>query len=420
MNKEAGSAKTGLFYGWIMVAAGFFIATISWGVYYTYGVFFKPLIAEFGWSRAETSLVLAVHVLTYALLAPFIGYLSDRFGPWKVASVCGGLLGLGYLLAFRVHSLWELCLFYGFIGGAGMSGMYVPCISAIARWFVKRRGVVVGLVVAGVGIGTIIMPPLASHLIAVYGWRSTYIILGVVILVTIVPSALILRRDPQEMGLSAYGAAETSASVGGSAVAERGISLWKALRGWQFWTIFWMYMLVFLSLEVGMIHVVPYATDVGLSAAMAAGIISVMGATSIVGRISMGALSDRIGIRRTLAISFCCQLVMMLFLIWAKSSWSLYLFGVVFGFSYGGWVALFLPLTGEVFGLKYLGTIFGGITVAAGVGSAIGPTAAGYIFDVTDSYTLAFLIGAVVVVLALALNFLPGAGKARISIGGEP
>ena len=201
---QSPGTKPGFFYGYIVGILAFLIMMASIGSHTSFGVFFKPLLTEFGWTRAMTSGAFSLSMIVGGLLGILVGGLTDRFGPRIVLTFCGLFLGLGYLLMSQASVLWQLYLFYGIIG-IGMAGAWVPLVSTTARWFVKRRGMMTGFVVAGQGIGTLIAPPVANQLISVYGWRTSYIILGVTVFIVIVLAAQYMRRDPEQKGLVPYG-----------------------------------------------------------------------------------------------------------------------------------------------------------------------------------------------------------------------
>ena len=178
--------KQNVFYGYVFVAAALLITIISHGAQHTFGIFFKPLLEQFGWSKAATSAALSLYLVLYGLMGIFVGRLNDRFGPRMVMTVCAVILGLGYMLMSQVSTIWHLYFFYGVLIAAGMSGSWVPLISTIPRWFIRRRGLMTGIVTSGSGIGTILLSMLASVLIAKYQWRFSYLIVGAGILIILV------------------------------------------------------------------------------------------------------------------------------------------------------------------------------------------------------------------------------------------
>jgi len=396
--------KPKFFYGYIVVVAGFIVLVILNGTLYSFGVFLKPLAAEFGWTRAMTAGAYSMFMFLCGFLYIISGRLNDRFGPRVVMTASGFCLGLGYLLMSRISAIWQLYLFFGVIAAIGHSGGFVPLTSTIARWFVRRRGLMTGLVVSGIGIGTIIMPPIATRLILNYGWRTSYFIMGIVALVVIIIAAQFLRRDPGQIDQLPYGVSEAKQD---NLIAEaRGLSLREAIHTRQFW----MLCVLFLSHGVGqqavIVHIAPHATDLGISTILAANILSIIGGLSIAGRVGMGSASDRIGIKSTLIIGLTLLSVALFWLVVAKELWMLYSSAILFGVGYGAMMALVSPIVADLFGLRAHGTILGVASFAMMIGGGTGPLMAGQIFDITGSYQLGFLLSAVLSVIALVMASL--------------
>ena len=407
--------KPKLFYGYIVVAAAVLILTITQGTYYSFGVFFKPLAEDFGWTRAMTSGAFSLMVLLHGFLYIFTGRLNDTIGPRFVLTVTGFFLGLGYILLSQINTLWQLYLFYGVIVAVGMSGGYIPMLSTASRWFVKRRGLMTGIVAAGTGLGTLLVPPVANWLISEYDWRTSYMVMGIASIIVIVIAAQFLKRDPSQVGQLPYGQEEEK--VKGTNPASIGLSLKEAIRTRSFW-IFALAMASFgFCLFVIMVHIVPYATDIGISATKAASILAVIGASGIVGRVSFGGLSDRLGNKRTFIICFVLVAITLILLMIAKELWLFYLFAAVFGLAYGGWATVMAPLVADLFGLRSHGVILGSATFGATIGGAIGPIVAGSIFDVTGSYQLAFIISIILSIIGLvAATSLKPAGPKTATV----
>lgn len=378
---------------------------------YSFGVFLKPIAAEFGWMRATTSGAYSMGVFALGIFFIVTGRLSDRFGPRIVTTACAFLLVLGLLLMSRLSTLWQLYLFWG-VAIMGMSGGFVPMMSTVARWFVKRRGFMTGIVVSGVGVGIAIMPPVASWLISSYGWRTALAVIGVIGFVVIILAAQFLKRDPGKIGQLPYGdnEAEPARSVPGAG----GLSFKETIRTGQFWKVWVMYLFFGACLHTTMLHIVPHATDLGIYAVSAANILAVIGGLNVAGRIGMGSLSDRVTIRSSLIIGFALLSVALLWLQLATELWGLYLFAVIVGFGIGGLVALESPLTAELFGLRAHGAILGVIVFGATTGGAIGSLLAGYLFDISGSYYLAFLIYAVLAIAGIILASLLRPGRQKV------
>jgi len=398
------NVKPKFFYGYIVVLAAFVIMVVVFGTVYTFGVFFKPLSAEFGWTRTVTSGAYSLKVLLGSFLGIVAGRVNDKVGPRLLVTVCGFFLGLGYLLMSQIGAIWHLYLFLGVMVAIGTSGAYVPMVSTIARWFVKQRGFMTGIVVSGIGFGTLIMPPVATWLISAYGWRIAYIVIGSIALVLIILAAQFLRRDPSQMGQLPYGVDEVNGE--GLNLEAKGLSLQEAIHTRQLWMACVMFFCFGFGLQAIMVHVVPHATDLGISAISAANILAIIGGAGIVGRVMMGSAGDRIGNRVAITICFVLLSATLFWLIAAKEVWMFYLFAAIFGFAYGGVISLQSPTVAELFGLSSHGVILGVTAFGMSLGEAISPLLAGKIFDVAGSYDPAFLICATLSIIAIALAIL--------------
>ena len=401
---QPSSDTSGIFYGYVIVAAALIIMLSMFGTRYAFGVFLKPVLNEFGWSRAMTTGAFSISMFVEGLLGIVMGGLNDRFGPRKILTFSGLLFGIGCLLMARISSAWQLYLFYGVIMGIGMSGVWVPVLSTVARWFIRRRGMMSGIVLTGTGLGALIAPPLANWLISRYDWRTSYIINGIVILVVVISAAQFLRRDPSLMGLLPYGM--NAGGKNNSNSVNEGLTFIEAVHTRQFYILLVMLFSLGVCMFTLMIHIVPNATDLGIPPASAAKILSVLGAMAVIGRLVLGSASDKIGPRNVFIIGFILMSVSLFFLIPMTAIGPLFLFAVVFGFGQGGMGASESPLIAWIFGLRSHGVIFGVIGFCLTIGAAVGPFLAGYIFDNTGSYKLAFAFCAVIGLVGLICSFL--------------
>jgi MFS family permease len=401
------------FYGYIIVAAGFLIMTIMWGTYYSFGIFFEPVLKEFGWTRAATSGAFSLSLVLTGFFAIVMGRLNDRFGPRKVITACALLLGAGYILMSQISALWELYLFYGLILGIGLGGAFVPVASTISRWFIRRRSLMTGITASGIGVGTFLMPPIANWLISSYGWRTSYIIIGAVAAVLIIIAAQFLRRDPEKMGLKPYGENEVGQENSGLRVA--GFSMHEAISTRQYWICTVALFCAWFSICIIIAHIVIHAIGLEISPASAANTLAILGVGGILGRIIMGGAGDRIGNRAAIITSFVLMTLALLWLLIAKEAWMLYLFSILFGFAYGAVSTLESPMIAELFGLGSHGLIFGVIFFSDSVGGAIGVVLAGRIFDIIGSYQPAFLTCVALSLVSISLFlFLRPISKAKL------
>ncbi len=392
MSQQTEVKEPRFFYGYLVVALAFIIQAVLGGSLYTFSVFFEPLSTEFEWTRAVTSGAFSLYMILHGFLYIFTGKLNDRFGTRIVMTGCGLFMGVGYMLMSQISTVWHFYLFYGVIIAIGMSGGFVPMMSTLTRWFVnhKRRGLMLGIALAGGGFGTMIMPPLASWLISSYGWRTSYQIIGVMVLVIIITAAQFIRRAPGQTEQTRTGNEATAGS--GGAIQPRGLSLPQAVRTRQFWLISSSYFGFGLVLQAIMVHIILHATGLGISTATAANIFIAIGALSITGRIIMGSVSDRLGNKVILIICFSLMTAAVAWLLVADQAWMLFVFAVGFGFAYGGLVAVQSPLVADLFGMTSHGVILGVIVSIITLGAGVGPVMAGGIFDATGRYFPAFLI----------------------------
>jgi MFS family permease len=413
MRREIDS-KPGMFYGYTVVAVASFSMALIFSVHYAFGVFFKPLANDFGWTRAMTSGAFSLVWIVQGLLSIVMGGLNDKFGPRAVLTGCGVLIGSGYLLMSQITSIWQLYLFYGVIVGAGLGGVFVPLTSTTARWFLARRGLMTGIVAAGVGIGAFVGPPIASRLITVYDWRHSYMILGTIILVGVVVSAQFLRRDPAQMGMRPYGQTER---LGDLKVQFGGLSMKDALYSKEFWIVSIVFFCYGFTLSAILLHLGPHATDVGISPGNAANILASLGAGSILGKILLGGFADKIGDKKIYIISFLLMSISSFALIPVVHLPVFYLLATLFGFAYGGLATAHSPLVAWLFGMKQHGLIFGLCFNGWTLGCALGPIIAGYIYDRTHNYLVAFVVCGSIAAVGLILTILLSPASPMTQLG---
>ncbi len=398
------------FYGYIVAAAGFGIWLIGWGTYTPcFSVFFKPLLAEFGWSRAETSLAYSLSFLVQAGLAIVMGWLTDRLGPRIVVTVLGSFLGVCYLLMSQVSALWQFQINYALVGGIGVSTLTVPVMVTVSRWFIKKRGLMIGIVQAGNGVGGFIFPPFAGWLILAYGWRSAYFVFGIVAFAGIIIAGLFLKRDPRAIGQSPDGErafVKVEEKYSNPGLKEAGVSFREAIRTRTLWMIAGIYFSFGFCRSTFLAHIPAHVQDLGFSLADGANVLAVITGSSMFSRIGMGRLADRIGNQKAFMISFAATTISLLWGLVANDLWKLYLFAFAFGVGWGNQAVLRFSLTSEVFGIAALGLVMGILGVAESVAATIGSYFAGYIFDVFGSYQPVFWLGMGISSIGILLAWL--------------
>ncbi|MDP6347805.1 MAG: MFS transporter, partial [Dehalococcoidia bacterium] len=352
------------FYGWVIVGAGLVVWILEPGMYVSFGIFFKPVSAEMGWSRAMVAGASSLTMIMIGILAPFSGALSDRYGPGRLVMASGVLTGLAYALLSRTEALWQFYAFYILVG-VGMGICFAPVAATIVRWFEKNRGLALGLATAGAGIGGMVFPPLTHQLISMWGWRSTYLFLGISMGAVVLAVGTLMRSSPQEMGLLPYGAKEAQPEVGvgrspaGNPGLGTGLSLRQAVGKAAFWIVFLGSTAAVFSFSLVNVHLVPYATDRGITPATAALAMAMLGFGNSLGRLGLGALSDRTGRKRMFFTVLAVSGIAMFSLIIAREGWAFYLFALVFGLACGGAHTNWMALPGELFGLKSIGALTG-------------------------------------------------------------
>jgi MFS family permease len=396
------------FYGWVVAGVAFLVMVVCFGVQYSFGIFFKPLIAEFGWNRAETSGIFSVYMVTRGCFSILMGFFCDKYGPRRTVAIGGISLGLGLLLTSRADAIWQLYILYSTMGGLGAASFYAPLLSTLSKWFVKKRGLVFGVFTSGIGVGAVIFSPLAELLISTYNWRTSYIILGVTMLVVTITAALLVRQSPEEMGLWPNGGkphSDPNRELDRQSRGERGFSLGRAMRTAPFWVIFMVETINYIITVTPMVHIVAFATDCGISSMTAASFLAIIGGFSIVGRLVVGAISDRMGTRYLLPITFIIMAVMLFSLTLSRNLMMFYIFSIIFGFAYGGSVPLIPAITANYFGLASMGAILGAIMFGGVVGGGLGPLMAGQIYDSTKSYNFAFSALGILAMIGALLPF---------------
>ncbi|MBN2061675.1 MAG: MFS transporter [Deltaproteobacteria bacterium] len=394
--------RTRYFYGYNIVAVSFLIQAICIGAFVTYGVFFKEFQDEFGWSRAMISGASSVAILMLGAMTILAGRLNDMIGPRSLTLSAGIFLGMGYFLMSFIQKPCQLFLLYGVVIGAGFSPVEIVTLSTIARWFTRRRGMMSGIVKVGTGFGQLFIPLIATSLIAVYGWRHSYMIMGVALLIILLIFSGVLKRDPHGMGLMPDN--ETD-KINGSILVppDLGVTLKTAVRTKQLWLLCMSWFAILFSLMTILVHIVPHALDLGMTNTTAAGVLSTIGGISMVGRFCMGTLSDKIGSKRAAIISAFLLLSAFIWLQVARNAWMLFFFAAANGFAHGALYTLNSLLIADLFGTRSHGVLFGIVWFSGHAGGAIGPLLAGQVFDVTGSYRITFLILAAAVGLGLLL-----------------
>ena len=374
---------------------------------YSFSVFFKPLAEYFNWDRATVSLVYSISLVMRGGISIGTGWLADRYGAKKLMVFCGIMIGLGLILSSQVNALWQLLISYSLIEAIGLSGTFGITTAVTSRWFTRNRGLALGLVSSGVGIGTLLMVPGAERLIQALEWPRAFIVFGVICGLVVIIGAFFLKSPPAD---------KPSASVSSIPAAGQNIqkavssgphlSLREAIVNPRMILVIMIFCLIFFCTQMVMVHLVNYATDLGIDPLVAASLVSIIGVVSIAGRLVMGSGSDRLGMHNIMIMVCALIFVSLVCLIFTSQLWAFYFFAVFFGFAYGGEVPQIPLLVGSIGGTRTLATLIGLTLFLGNVGGALGPWVAGKMFDLSGHYQWAFTIGASAAFLAIVMAVL--------------
>ncbi len=378
------------FRGWRVVAGAFAVTFVGFGSAYTFSAFVEALQHDFGASRGSVALVFSLAGFLYFGLGVVSGPLADRWGSRRLAVIGMLLTGTGLAAASAAQSLAQVYLAYGLGVGLGVGCAYVPALGAVQRWFVQRRGLASGLAVSGIGVGTLAMPPLASALIDAVGWRDAYLALGALAAVAGAGMALLIEDNPRAPPATAAGA-----------------TIREAVRTRAFACLYAACLIGSFGAFVPFVHLVPYALDHGVTPASAVLLLGAIGVGSTAGRFFLGDVADRMGRDAALLAMFMGMALALAIWAVAAGPWSLAAFALLYGVFYGGWVAILPAVVMDRFGGRHVSGIIGVLYTSVAFGTLIGPTAAGFAFDLSHSYTLPILASIIANLAAAAILAAP-------------
>lgn len=406
-------APSRYFYGWNMVVASFFIVFALWGAYYGFSVFFKSMTHEFNWTRAQTSGAMTISLLIGGLTAPIAGRLIDRYGSRLIMAICAFLAGAGYIMLSTVSSLWQYYLWYGVVIGLAMSASYVVPAATVNHWFIKKRGLALGLVFSAFGVGQMVVPPLATQLLNIFNWRISYIFIGASVFILTLISTLFLKDFPRDKGLMPDGEVKSTER---DKIAAWGLTFIEAIRTPGYWLLVAVWFVFAIPTYIIGVHLIPYATDVKIDPMKAATIFTVIGSFNIAGRIVFGHLCDKWGNKPIVFISFAAVFSAMLIMIGARDLWPFYLAGALYGTFYSAVDIAIIKVTGDFFGNRSIGAIMGTTGLAWRMGAAGGTMVAGVIFDITRSYSNAFALAALSMLVSFIVSFFLFRHKPKMEV----
>jgi MFS family permease len=392
------SKRPRIFYGWVLVAVSFLIMGVSTAaVYYSFGIFFQPMAAELGWPRGATATAFSIMIVVLGAIAPLVAALINRWGVRSVLGLGSILLVASILLMSIITQVWHLYLVYGVLVGIGMgSARFLTITTLINFWFIRRKALAIGIVMAGIGPATLVLAPVASHLIGIMGWRACWLVLAAIVFLLMSLPALILVRDkPEDIGELPDGAVTStptraSPSTSQADTAPRDWETKAALRTPTLWLFAVFTCSSFFAVNMLAVHQVAHLTDLGVPELAAAGALGMMVGTGALARVLGGLIGDRFDLRRVAAAACAMEVVAIVVLMNARTMPLIYAYVMVFGLA-SGWLGILPPaLIGAYYGRKNYAPIFAAIFLVSTIVGAAGPMLAGFIFDATASYLIPF------------------------------
>ncbi len=397
-----------LYYGWVIIGVSFFTLFFTLGTRFSFGVFYVAILKDYGWGRGETAGAFSLALVIHALFATVTGTLIDRFGPRTLFPLGATLLALGLVAASRITSIWHLYLFFGVIMAIGINTLsYAPHMSLIPKWFIRKRGLAAGLVLAGIGVGTMVMAPLIQFIIDIMGWRSALLILAGIVLGVVVPITLLFqRRSPEDVGQFPDGILPSSGgslsiqpeefreNPGSPNVTEQW-TVRTALCTTAFWWIGLVNFCVGFTINMLVVHQAAHVVDAGYTTSLAALLVGLVGLLRSGGGVLFGLLSDRMGREIGYTLGGSAALLGVLFFLLVRdtaSPWMLYAFVILFGLGSGSTGPIHAATTSDLFPGNSLGRILGTLAIGWGIGGALGSYLGGYFYDHLGSYGFPFIL----------------------------
>ena len=397
-------------YGWVVVAVSATVNLLAWSVRSTFAAFYVALLGEFAWRRGDAALGYSLSWLLLLVFSPLAGWLYDRWGARLLVPAGGLLLGMALALTGRVTTLWQYYLAFGVLGGAGIACIQVPAAAIVGRWFVGSRGAAMGVISAGASASAIIFYPVNTYLIVVFGWRTALAIFGLVVAIVTIPLAAFLYRDPPETGKG-----RGVRAVDATPMAAPDWTFGQALRSVPFWAVFAMWGFGVIGYQIVTTHQVAHALEHGFSAVTLGWVFGLGGACTVAGNVVGGALSDRWGREWVFALGSAIGITGIACLGWLDGPEDLVLLlgYVVAGVGFGMRISLLAAIPADLFAGRHLGVILGAAQGGGGLGGFIGPFLGGWLFDVTGSYRIAFVVAALAIAASGVAAWVAAPRRAR-------
>ena len=399
-----------IYWGWFVVGGGFISLMLSYGSRYSFGVFVKPMVTDYQWPMTIISLGASINLAAYSFMSILTGKLLDHIAP-KWILTCGALMAaVGFVITSQVKTPLGFYLAYGLLVGAGFSGCGLVVTGAsVGKWFVRKKGLAMGVSSMGIGVGTIVMAPLANHIVMQYGWQNGFLSIAVLIFVVGigVSQFVMSKKGPEELGLLPDGDPcddSNQCNKEESGLDEAG-SIMSVLKSKGFQILAICNLLACIVVMMVFVHQIAYAVDNQIDKVQAAAAVGVLGIFGSIGKFFFGWFGDKIrDAKYSASLGFFMMSMGLFILYYAQTAFLLYLFAIVFGFGYGSMAPMMPYLVSELFGRRLLGTIYGWLTFfSAGIGGSIGPVLGGFIYDHSGSYALGWLLCFIMLLISTIL-----------------
>ena len=407
MPPEKTRPKIHLFYGWYVLAAGFVILFFNAGARFSIGVMFKPMIGEFGWSRAAMSLGFFLYMTFFALSLTVIGRVYDRYGPKWVIVISTLFLSVGYMSISVINSLWQFYICYGFLAAIGLGGTSLSLVAVvISKWFEKGRGLATSLALSGSCLGHFVLVPVITIVVLRAGWRPAHFFLGLVMLIlNIVLALVVIKGDPHHLGFKPLGFGsgdkeKESGDQNSTGVNAEDLGLREAMRTFSYWLYFVVMFICGSGDFLVATHLIPLVTDHGISATTAGNMLAWYGLMSLGGILIAGPASDLIGTRIPIAITFVMRVFLFLMILKYQNLASFYILALAFGFTHLVTAPLTPILLGRLYGFSHIGLLSGFVFTIHYLAGGFWAYVGGLIFDQTGSYRWAFILSAIMALIA--------------------
>ena len=390
-------------YQWMIIASCFVMLALGSSINFNFGIFLKPLSDEFGWARSSVSAGFSIFMITGSASAILAGAMADKFGTRRIVIAGTLMITLAMILASRLESIWEFYLLIGVVSGLGRSAFNTPILTFIQRAFTQNRGLATGLAGAGGGLGILMTAPILGHIIASYGWRVSYIVMGSAVLVLTLPAVSFIKAEKVTDTPGGVKSTKKTTYREAAMLPEASLGVMEIMRRRPFWTILGSHASDCICHSVLLVHLVPFAIESGMPRVQAATLMSALGAGALVGRLAGGIMADRIGPKGTLLLFLSMQTFPVPLLLFSPGLGTMYFVAIFVGIGLGGHGTLYPLVTREFYGPKRVGLLYGTFTMGASIGMASGSFFGGVLYDLAGNYSWAFLYSFTLGVISLLL-----------------